>query len=330
MRRLTATFLLSLLLAASAQAAPVQFDFRSNFLLNLHSFLYHTAKQPEGLQRTAWMVQPTGPEMQQLQAAVDYYRLNYASRHPVFDEELAYITDTLAGDDDRRDPDGLALPQALARALRDAAPAYARTAWPAHDRLNREWIASLRQLNQRYGEQIQDRASAWFGQAYPAGIRVDVVPQTGTRQGAYTLDEPPHSVMPSGNREYQGLFALEMLYHEASHAGAIQPLMQALEKAAQEQGRDAGDLWHVLQFSAVGAAAQQTLAAHGITYTPYANNKDLYRAAWPEYMEPLQAVWLPYLAGKMQRDQAVAELVRRLPLRAPAKAPPSSAQKLAN
>jgi hypothetical protein len=44
----------------------------------------------------------------------------------------------------------------------------------------------------------------------------------------------------------------------------------------------------------------------------------------------LQAVWLPYLAGKMQRDQAVAELVRRLPLRAPPKAPPSSVQKLAN
>lgn len=316
MLRLAATALLSLILAAPAFAAPVQFDFHSSFLFNLHSFLYNAAQKPDDLQQTAWEAQPTPQEMQQLMAAVEYYRANYAKRHPVFDEELGYITDTLATDDQRRDAEGLALPQALAHALHDAAPAYARTAWPAQDRMNREWIAKVRTLNLRYGEEIQKRASAWFGHPYPASIRVDVVPHTGTRQGAYTLDEPPHSVIPSGSAEYQGLASLEMLYHEASHAGVVDPLQDALDKAAQVQGRDAGDLWHVLQFSAVGAATQQVLAMHGIAYTPYADKKNLYAIAWPQYVEPVQTVWLPYLAGRMKREDALAELVKRLPPRA--------------
>lgn len=187
--------------------------------------------------------------------------------------------------------------------------------------MNREWIARVRELNLRYGSEIQALASNWLGQAYPSSIRVDVVPQTGTRQGAYTFDQPPHSVIPSGSAEYQGFAALEMLYHEASHAGVIQPLQDALDKAAQAQGRDAGDLWHVLQFSAVGAAAQQVLALHGVAYTPYADKKKLYAMAWPQYLEPLDAVWKPYLAGKMKREEAVAELVKRLP--PPASAPPA-------
>ncbi|WP_028104629.1 hypothetical protein [Pseudoduganella violaceinigra] len=318
MRHFTATFVLSLILAAPAHSEPVQFDFRSSFLLNLHSFLYNAAQSPDSLRQVTWETPPSTEEMQQLQAAVDYYRANYAKRHPVFDEELGYITDTLASDDQRRDAEGLALPQSLAQALHDAAPAYARTAWPAHDRMNRDWIAKVRELNLSYGAEIQERASTWLGHAYPAGIRVDVVPLTGTRQGAYTLDEPPHSIIPSAIPSYQGLAALEMLYHEAAHAGAIQPLEQALDKAAQAQGRDAGDLWHVLQFSAVGAATQQTLAAHGIAYTPYADSKGLYAAAWPQYLAPMKAAWLPYLAGKMQRDKAIAQLVKRLPPRAPA------------
>jgi hypothetical protein len=319
MIRFAATALLSLIVAAPAHSAPVQFDFHSNFLLNLHSFLYNAAQRPGALQQTAWQVQPTAQEMQQLQAAVDYYRANYAKRHPVFDDELGYITDALATDDQRRDAEGLALPQALAHTLQGAAAAYARTAWPAQDQMNREWIAKVRELNLRYGSEIQSRTSAWFGQDYVPAIRVDVVPLTGTRQGAYTFDQPPHSILPSGSAEYQGLAALEMLYHEASHTGAVQPLMDALDKAAQAQGRDAGDLWHVLQFCTVGAATQQVLAAHGISYTPYADKKNLYAIAWPQYMEPMSAVWQPYLAGKMKRDEAVSELVKRLP-------PPASTQ----
>jgi hypothetical protein len=313
MLRLAATALLSLMLAAPACAAPVKFDFHSNFLLNLHSFLYNAAQRPDGLQQSAWETQPTPQEMQQLQSAVEYYRANYAGRHPVFDDELGYITDTLAADDQRRDAEGLALPQALAHTLHSAAAAYARTAWPAQDQMNREWIAKVRELNLRYGPEIQARASAWFGQDYPPSIRVDVVPQTGTRQGAYTFDQPPHSIIPSGSAEYQGFAALEMLYHEASHAGAVQPLMDALDKAAQAQGRDAGDLWHVLQFSTVGEATRQVLAARGIAYTPYADKKNLYAIAWPQYVKPMNAIWQPYLAGKMKFGEAVAELVKRLP-----------------
>lgn len=53
MLRLAATALLSLILIAPAHAAPVQFDFHSNFLLNLHSFLYNAAQRPEALRQTA-------------------------------------------------------------------------------------------------------------------------------------------------------------------------------------------------------------------------------------------------------------------------------------
>lgn len=314
MLRLAATALLGLILAMPAHSEPLHFDFHSNFLLNLHSFLYNAAQRPDGLQQTAWDLQPTPQEMQQLQAAVEYYRTSYAKRHPVFDDELEYITDALAADDQRRDAEGLALPQALAHTLRGAAAAYARTAWPGQDKVNREWIAKVRELDQQYGAEIRARTSAWFGREYPSSIRVDVVPLTGTRQGAYTFDQPPHSIIPSGIAAYQGFAALEMLYHEACHTGVVQPLTDALEKAAQAQGREADDLWHVLQFSAVGTATQQVLAAHGISYTPYADKKNLYAIAWPQYVEPMNAIWQPYLAGKLKREEAVAELVKRLPL----------------
>jgi hypothetical protein len=145
-------------------------------------------------------------------------------------------------------------------------------------------------------------------------IRVDMVSDTGSRQGAYTDEQ---TVMPSGRADYQKLASLEMLYHEASHTTVTAPLEEALSARLGATGRNPdSDLWHVVQFYTVGAVTRDVLARHGeLGYQPYADKRGLYKGYWSPLMPAVETAWRDHMAGKTDLQQAVRQMVDRLPLR---------------
>ncbi len=195
-----------------------------------------------------------------------------------------------------------------------AAPAYARCLWASQDRTNRAWIARVRVLEARYGAQIQPRLERIFESSFPDSIRDDVVVTTGTFTGAYTDAPPPQTVMPSGWDEYDGLAALEMIWHEAAHAGPSDRLEALIEADAKSQGRPVPEnLWHAALFEAVGATVSEVLASDGTPgYVEYAEKNGVYRRAWPRYVPALHDEWRAWIAGHGRLKGAVDAMLVRL------------------
>jgi len=299
--------------AASTSGQRVKFVFHSGFLMNLHHFLYNLATHPERLAAFRQAKPLTAQEADALQQAVTFYHANYAERDLLFDKDLAAIKRSLsAAADDRRDPQALALPPQLAAHLRATAPLYARYAWPAQDAANRAWIRAAAALDARYGAAVQANIEKGLAAGFPgAPVRVDLVAETGTRQGAYT---DLQAVIPSGRPSYQGLASLEMLYHETSHVQTTEPLEAAIGARLKAAGRpDESELWHVLQFYTVGRAVRLALARDGIAYQPYADSVGLFRGYWAPFVPLIEADWQPWLEGKTGEDVAIAHMVAHLP-----------------
>ncbi|MFZ6743371.1 hypothetical protein ACO0LC_09110 [Undibacterium sp. JH2W] len=249
----------------------------------------------------------------ELKEAVNFYQADYAKRDVMFDETMQSIKRGLSVDDQRRDARGLAIPAALIAVLNRVAPVYARCIWPSQDKSNQNWISELKQLDAKYGKEIQAGIEKYMAHAFPSKpIRNDIVVLTGIRQGAYTDEQ---IVMPSGRSDYQGLAALEMLYHEASHTTVTDTIVAAINdrmKATHRAGES--DLWHVLQFYTVGKVTQDVLKQSGkLEYQPYALKNGLYQQAWPEFLDLIDQVWIPYLDGESSFQKAIEQAVNQMP-----------------
>jgi len=291
--------------------ARVRFDYHSGFLLNLHHWLVNLAVHPK--QEAVALQDATDAKAADVRAALAFYRAHYAASDLLFDRDMAAIKRALSvGDDARRDPRGLGLPPGLADVLARASPAYARVAWAHDDAANRAWSARASELDARYGAQVQARIEQALGAGFPARpARVDLVFETGKRQGAYTDNQV---VMPSGRPDYQGLASLEMLYHETTHVQTADRLEAAIAARARARGRDAdSELWHVLQFYTVGAAVTEVLVRDHVAYVQYAEQRGLYAGPWASYMASVEGDWKPYLAGREAWEAAIDHMVDRLP-----------------
>ncbi len=295
---------------------PVRFEFHEALLMNLHHFLYDAARHPERLEQAHWAAPPSPQELAALQAAVAFYAQHYAKRDLLFDADMVAIKHALSVRDDAlAAPAGLALPPELAATLGAAVPAYTRVLWPVHRQADELWVNNVSTLNARYGEEIQSRLEHALSHKFPASIRVDVVYDTGTFQGGYTDEPPPQSVLPSSRPTYNGEASLEMLWHEASHAGVTDTLEKAIADDIQSLHRaPADELWHATQFYTVGYVVQDVYRyAASLDYVPYATKSGLYARAWPSYQLLLDTDWSAWLQGRGTMRQAVTRMVERLP-----------------
>ena len=294
---------------------PVRFEFHDGLLMNLHHFLVDAARNPDHLEHAPWAQPPSPQELAALRAAAAYYALHYGKQQ-VFDDDMTAIKHALSVRDGLGSADGLGLPPELAAVLDGVEPIYARVLWPTHRQADEAWINNVTTLNARHGEEIQSRLEHAFSHAFPASIRVDVVYDNGDFRGAYTDSPPPQTVMPSSRGAYNGEASLEMLWHEASHAGAIDTLQADIDADAKALHRKAPeDLWHVALFYTVGYVVQDVYReTEGLDYTPYAVKRGLYtHGSWQLSDALLETRWLPWLQGQGSMREAVTKLVSGLP-----------------
>jgi len=311
--RCAAALPLSLIVAGvGASPARLQLDFRSAFLMNLHHFLYNLGVHPELVEKVGWTAAPTDDEMIALRKAVAHYRDNYAKRDLLFDELMTSIKTALSVADTRREAGGLALPPQLAVTLDSAAPMYARCIWAQQDASNQQWITEAKRLDARYGAEVQEGIARYLQAPFPlTPIRIDIVVETGKRQGAYTGTQ---TVIPGGRPSYQGLASLEMVYHEISHIASTEKLEDAIEaRLKATQRKIDSDLWHAVQFYTVGTVVKDAYKRDGIAYEPYADKGGLFKGYWSPLMPLIENEWRPYMNGKQTFDQAVARMVDQLP-----------------
>jgi hypothetical protein len=337
-------------LSAQTQLPPVQFDpatqeqkeaaatrpvfeFHSGFWANLHHVLYEQARlrQQKPTNRGGSAAAPGAAAIRERAAAnspdwtaaINFYISEMADRDLLFDSRMIEINNRLAQLEacedlsGRSDPDcSSSLDHDLVQALERAAPVYRERWWPEDDRANRAWIAAVAPLVRQIGKPLAEKLSEIYHSQWPRiTILVDVAVYGGPL-GAYTTLDPLHITISSTDRRNQGLAGFEILFHESSHAlaGAVQ--QQIIRDCRSANKPIPRDLWHALLFYTTGALVKQLLqksAAPGSAgYTPYAVRNELYARGWQDYQRVLERYWQPYLDGKTEFEQALAQLVAGL------------------
>jgi hypothetical protein len=204
----------------------------------------------------------------------------------------------------------------LEELLESAAPIYRRHWWPAHDALNRSWIGAVEPLVDRWGKRIEDRLAASYGETWPSEPHPVDVSVTAGPVGAYTSSHPPHTTIASLPPGPEGLAALEIVFHEASHRWG-RSLASAIEASARAHHRDVPrQLWHAVLFHDAGEITRRVLEEDG--YGGYVEYAAAERHVYPDLCgegcrDRIAAAWDPFLDGRTTRDAAIDALIASWP-----------------
>jgi hypothetical protein len=301
LRLLLLTCGIALTLSAPSAQQQSLFTFHSNPWLNLHLHLRAGVRgmpPPSGL---------STDEQAQWAAAVGFYK-PYAQRD-LFSDEMRAINEALHGAENRPTLDGVAIDADLKATLERMMRLYRRVGWPEQDRVNRAWIAALEQLLEQHGRALRRAIAATYDTTWPnEPISVDVTSTAGV-DGAYTTFPPIRIMIASPDPSYQGLHALEMVFHESSHSNISNLFERVRQVAADRNVQVPAHLWHGVLFFTAAELTARELNSHGIAYTPYADDK-LYEAlCGAGCRDKIARYWSPRLDGKQSVADALTALV---------------------
>jgi hypothetical protein len=296
------------------------FAMQSNFWVNLHHFLYVTARARRGLDSTRPAVTRSlgdtvgyaalaAPLRTNWDEALAYYSRAIADRDVLFDSSLVVVNVSLSHVNGAS-LHGAGLDSELTRALERAAPAYRALWWPKHDAANRRWIAAVQPLLAQQG----DSAAAWEARAFGVGwsdtpVRVDVTAYANWA-GAYTTEDPGHVTVSSLNSDTQEAEAFETLFHEVLHT-MDRPLFEQYRAATRTQGkRMLRNPTHPFIFYTAGEVTRRLFPG----YVPFAEAAGLWeRAQDLGAMRPLlRRHWQRWLDGQITRDEALRRIATDL------------------
>jgi hypothetical protein len=281
-------------LAWSAAGQSI-FAFHNNFWVNLHHSLYEqAAAKTKG-----------SSESKEWDAAVEYYRREVV-KNDLLNEEMTAINNRLSELEGAHSLKASGLrPESIA-VLESAATVYKTRWWPSHRQANLDWIAAATPLIAKYGGDLTKQLAAAYQTEWPIEpIRVDVSAYAGWA-GAYTSTHPTHITISSTDPSYRGAAALEMLFHESSHAiiGKIDEALTA-ELKSQNKLFQRRSFSHALLFYTAGELVRRLLDG----YVPYAIKNGVYDRAWQGALPVLEKDWKPYLDGNIDLAAAARSMV---------------------
>ena len=299
-----------------------QFAFHSDLLVNLNDALITTGTARnrgtselffEGAAKTCFEALPL-PVRNGWNVAVDYYA-NVFSSGRWNDREQFVLRINLANVGRRGDSQHQQFIAVTRGILSSARSAYESCFWPQQNAKNHAWIDRLEiQLN-NFEKPIAARLveiyqTPWHG----LPIQVDVV-ATAPPVGANSIYLSPAGGHVLASSDITDQYALEIIFHEASHtiaaSGRRDPLPEALKAAANELGAELPrDLWHAALFYLTGQAVRHEVERYtGQSYIPYADARDLWSGSWAVYRSPIRAALQPYLNGKVNLSEATNALL---------------------
>ncbi len=255
------------------------FDFRRNFWINLHHFLYQQAR----LDRADREAAPGFPGWTE---GVAYYNENLIARSLLDDEWLLSIKQRLSGIAERASLRDAGLDAALEHALDLAAPVYRRLWWPQHDTANAIWLQSQIPRIAEHGSRVAGEIGRVLDFPWPAGAVHTEISYVASANGAYSTRHPLFLTIASADPRNQGDSGFEILFHEAAHgvSGKLHRLLEAGLAARGKTKSTPPELEHAVLFYCVGEVIRQAIPG----YVPYAQRMNLWDNPWPR-LEPVIA-----------------------------------------
>jgi len=278
------------------------FSFHSNAWLNLHHILW---SRGEGAPLPALMQEA---ERKAWAAGMEFYA-PYSKRNLIFDDVLITINEALRTAEGKTSLEGLRIDFRVRATLERLMPIYRKYWWPSHDQSNRDWIAAVRPLVDRYGAALNTAIARAYDVSTPDNpVWVDVSVRAHPN-GGYETGPVTHVVISSVDSNYRGYAALEMLFHERSHAwGSV--LARTIFAAAREQGVTVPpQLPHAVLFYTAGELTRRELMTHGIDYIHYAQRGIYVNMCGADCQDKIAVHWIPRLEGTRSIAESLSELV---------------------
>ena len=300
------------------------FAFHVDPWINLHHFLYQWSRAELGLGtgRAEVVVaerdgpQPTGAPGEAWARAVAFYRENVAERDH-FDLPMLTLKHGLTlldGDPGAAPPDDI---PGIAANLAAAMPVYLEHWWQEHEAADRRWVAHVVGDVRRYEERWVTLVRRAFGGEWTDGrLRVDASAYANW-QGGYTSNGPPHSVVWTQDPwNLEGLYGLEMVFHESGHVSSLGgPLRTRVREAFEASGvEEPPNLRHAMLFGTAGELVRTIAEERGLPeHVPYVVAEGLAGfAGWREPWSVVEARWLPVIRSGADPLEAIEAMVREL------------------
>jgi hypothetical protein len=292
------------------------FSFHSNFWVNLHHFLYVTARARAGLDATRTPITTaladtagfgalSAAQQHAWDAALAHYTAAVSRRDILFDSSLVAVNDRLAELEGAATLTGASgLDAGIAAALDRAAAVYRGLWWPRHDATNRKWISDALALLAQHGDEAARIEAQAFRTPWSATpVRVDVSAYTNWA-GAYTTEHPSHiNVGAIGEIAGEGATKFETLFHEVLHT-MDNLLLAEIRSAFRQKGkRPPRDPTHAFVFFTGGEVTRRLFPG----YVPFAEAGGIWErnSDFARMLPLLRAYWLPYLDGRGTLEDAV-------------------------
>ena len=177
------------------------------------------------------------------------------------------IKSALRGAEGKTSLDGIKIDAGLKATLERLMPIYQKHWWPEHERVNRAWSAAVQPLLERHGTALSQALTRTYDTTWPSNpVPVDLSVTAGPT-GAYTTGPPTHVTISSSDPSYQGLAALEMLFHESSHS-PVSDLFQRVRQAAGEQKVSVPPRYGTACCSTLPASSQRANSKRMASRTP--------------------------------------------------------------
>jgi|ERR1041385_4603027 hypothetical protein len=305
------------------RAFPIFIFHDDEFWLNLHHFLYVLGRAENKTRDSARAAVSGAPADEQRgfavlsakeqgvwKEAVTQYATGLSKKDLVFDDSMPAITAALARarEGKLRDSDGI--DPSVASVLMRVAPLYRKAWWPTHHAANKAWRSGIEALVKQYGTTVLSFITHAYEMEWtPTGFHVHLTAYANWA-GAYSTHSASGDllVVSSMNEGTKGPDGLETVFHEGMHqwddlvAAALQAQAQHLNQPVPR------NLSHALIFFTAGDAVHRVLPEH----VPYADKFGVWQRGMLKEREVVNEIWKPYLDGHGTRDEAFAELIKRL------------------
>jgi hypothetical protein len=238
--------------------------------------------------------------------AVADYAAGPSKKDLVFDEPLPAATLELARAGKAKSLLATGMESSISAVLLRAAPLYRKAWWPKHRAANRAWRVEIQSLVKRYGTAVLSFIQNAYQMEWPAagyGVHLSAYANWA---GAYSTTDL--LVVSSLNEGTKGPNGLETVFHEGMHQWDDLVRAALLEQARRINKPVPRNLSHALVFFTAGEAVRHVIPEH----KPYADEFGVWQRGWTREREVLTEIWKPYLEGRGTRDEAFAELIKRL------------------
>lgn len=312
--RLASSFGVVMVLACPVGTqAPALFSFHSAFWMNLHFYLHALARTSAPI--TEPLPDATPSERDAWTKAVAAYAERHGSQSLLGTRSLIILTGQIAGAESSPSLAKTMIPAESREVLEPVAPVYRRHLWTSHDAANRQFISRLQSMLDRHGAAIANRVASSYGTSWPdEPVRVDVVPDAGRPGNAHTTIYPTHIKIAATDPRHVGFAALEMIFHEASHAWGSLLIKDVNDSAARLGKPSPENLWHALLFFNAGfITADVVRSAGNERYEMYGDVQGVFDRLLKGARAPIGEHWPMFLSGRISRQEAILRIVRALP-----------------